>query len=199
MLQLIEAVPNFSEGRRPQVVQALVQAIQVPGVLLFDYSSDADHNRSVLTVVGPPQAVLAGLLQAVRVAAEHINLFEHRGEHPRIGATDVVPLVPVQGITLEECVALAEQLGRRIGDELELPVYLYAAARPPARTQAPAGHPPGGVRGAGRDHRAARACARLWPGTGGAGGAVVVGARPFLVAYNVYLHSANVEIAKGDR
>jgi glutamate formiminotransferase len=196
MLQLVEAVPNFSEGRRPEVVQALVEAIQVPGVLLLDFSSDWDHNRSVLTVAGPPQAVLAGLLQAVRVAAEQINLFEHRGEHPRIGATDVVPIVPVQGITLEECVALAEQLGRQIGDELQLPVYLYAAAaRRPERKRLPdirQGEFEALVETIGQPERAPD----FGPALVGPAGAVVVGARPFLVAYNVYLHSDNVEIAK---
>lgn len=196
MLQLIESVPNFSEGRRPEVIQALVQAIQVPGVLLLDSSSDADHNRSVLTVVGPPQAVLAGLMQAVRVAARQINLFEHRGEHPRIGATDVVPLVPIQGITLEECVTLADQLGRQIGAELELPVYLYAAAaRRPERRRLPdirQGEFEGLVQTIGQPERAPD----FGPARIGPAGAVVVGARPFLVAYNVYLQTGNVEIAK---
>jgi glutamate formiminotransferase len=196
MLQLIESVPNFSEGRRPQVVQALVEAIQAPGVLLLDYSSDADHNRSVLTVVGPPQAVLSGLLQAVRVAAQHINLFEHRGEHPRIGATDVVPLVPIQGITLEECVTLAEQLGRQIAGELQLPVYLYAAAaRRPERRRLPdirQGEFEELVQTIGQPERAPD----FGPAQVGPAGAVVVGARPFLVAYNVYLHTENVEIAR---
>ncbi len=196
MLQLIESVPNFSEGRRPEVIQALVQAIQVPGVLLLDYSSDADHNRSVLTVVGPPQAVLAGLMQAVRVAARQINLFEHRGEHPRIGATDVVPLVPIQGITLEECVTLADQFGRQIGEELELPVYLYAAAaRRPERRRLPdirQGEFEGLVQTIGQPERAPD----FGPARVGPAGAVVVGARPFLVAYNVYLQTGNVEIAK---
>ncbi len=196
MPQLIESVPNFSEGRRPEVIQALVQAIQVPGVLLLDYSSAAAHNRSVLTVVGPPQAVLAGLMQAVRVAASQINLFEHRGEHPRIGATDVVPLVPIQGITLEECVTLADQLGRQIGAELELPVYLYAAAaRRPERRRLPdirQGEFEGLVQTIGQPERAPD----FGPARVGPAGAVVVGARPFLVAYNVYLQTGNVEIAK---
>ena len=196
MLKLIESVPNFSEGRRPEVIAALVQAIQAPGVLLLDYSSDADHNRSVLTVVGPPQAVLAGILQAVRVAAQQINLFEHHGEHPRIGAADVVPLVPIQGITLAECVALAEKLGQQIGEELDLPVYLFAAAaRRPERRRLPdirQGEFEGLVQSIGQPERAPD----FGPARVGPAGAVVVGARPFLVAYNVYLHTENVEIAK---
>ena len=196
MLQLIESVPNFSEGRRPEVIQALVQAIQVPGVLLLDYSSDADHNRSVLTVVGPPQAVLEGIMQAVRVATSRINLFEHKGEHPRIGATDVVPLVPIQGVSLEECVTLAEQLGGLIGQELELPVYLYAAAaRRPERRRLPdirQGEFEGLVQTIGQPER----IPDFGPARVGPAGAVVVGARPFLVAYNVYLQTGNVDIAK---
>lgn len=196
MPQLIEAVPNFSEGRRPEVVRALVQAIQTPGVMLLDYSSDWDHNRSVITIAGEPQAVLHGLLAAVRVAAEQINLFEQRGEHPRIGAADVVPLVPVQGITLAECVALAEQLGSRIGEALQLPVYLYAAAaRRPERRRLPdirQGEFEGLVQTIHLPERAPD----FGPARVGAAGAVVVGARPFLVAYNVYLHTSNVDVAK---
>ncbi len=196
MPSLIEAVPNFSEGRRPEIVQALVEAIQVPGVLLLDASSDWDHNRSVLTVVGPPLDVLAGLLQAVRVAAQQINLFEQRGEHPRIGAADVVPLAPVQDISLDECVALAEQLGQQIGEQLQLPVYLYAAAaHRPERRRLPdirQGEFEGLVQTIGLPERAPD----FGPATIGPAGAVVVGARPFLVAYNVYLQSADVAIAK---
>src|SRR5690606_17250660 len=97
---IVEAVPNFSEGRRTEVVAALVEAIQAPGVYLLDHSSDWDHNRSVLTVAGAPEAVVEGLFRAVRAASLLINLFEHRGAHPRMGAADVVPLVPIQGITL---------------------------------------------------------------------------------------------------
>ena len=196
MSQLIEAVPNFSEGRRPEVVQALVQAIQTPGVLLLDYSSDWDHNRSVLTVAGEPQAVLRGLLAAVRVAAEQINLFEQRGAHPRIGAADVVPLVPVQGITLAECVALAEELGSRIGEELQLPVYLYAAAaRRPERRRLPDIRQ-GGFAARVQSIDQPQRAPDFGPARVGPAGAVVVGARPFLVAYNVYLHTPDVEIAK---
>jgi glutamate formiminotransferase len=196
MQPIIEAVPNFSEGRRPEVVAALVAAIQAPGVLLLDHSSDPDHNRSVLTIAGSPPAVLEGLMAAVRVASERINLFEHRGEHPRIGAADVVPLVPIQGITLAECVTLAEGLGRRIGDELGLPVYLYAAAaRRPERVRLPdirQGEFEGLVQTIGEPQRAPD----FGPARVGPAGAVVVGARPFLVAYNVYLDTPNVELAK---
>jgi glutamate formiminotransferase len=103
-MSIIECVPNFSEGRRADVIQALVTAIQAPGVLLLDHSSDADHNRTVITVVGEPDAVLEGIFRATALAARTINLFEHRGEHPRLGATDVIPLVPISGVTLDECV-----------------------------------------------------------------------------------------------
>lgn len=196
MSQLIEAVPNFSEGRRAEVVEAIVQAIQAPGVLLLDRSSDADHNRSVVTVVGSPAAVVEGLFRAVAVAAAQIDLFQHRGEHPRLGAADVVPLVPIAGITLEECVALAHGLGQRIGAELGLPVYLYAAAatRPERRKL------PDIRRG---EFEGLLECIHLperapdyGPVRVGPAGAVVVGARPFLVAYNIYLGTDDVELAK---
>jgi glutamate formiminotransferase len=150
----------------------------------------------VLTIVGQPQAVLEGLLRAVRVATRRINLFEHKGEHPRIGASDVVPLVPVQGITLRECVTLAEQLGAQIAEELELPVYLYAAAtRRPERKRLPdirQGEFEGLRQTIGEDWRTPD----FGPARVGPAGAVVVGARPFLVAYNVYLQSDDVELAK---
>ncbi len=126
--QIIEAVPNFSDGRRPEVLDRILTAIRKPGVMLLDHSSDPDHNRSVVTIAGAPGSVLEGLFAAVEVAAREINLFEQTGVHPRIGATDVVPLIPLENCSLEECAELARRLGRRIGQELELPVYLYAAA-----------------------------------------------------------------------
>ncbi len=195
MPTLIEAVPNFSEGRRPEVVAAIVEAIQAPGVLLLDASSDADHNRSVVTVTGEPDAVLEGIFRAVTVAAERINLFEHRGEHPRLGATDVVPLVPIEGISLDECVELAQQLGARIGEELEIPVYLYAAAATrPERRRLPdirRGQFEALVESIHQPERAPD----FGPARVGPAGAVVVGARPFLVAYNIYLDSSDVDVA----
>lgn len=195
-MPIIESVPNFSEGRRPEVIAALVEAILAPGVLLLDQSSDVDHNRTVITVAGEPEAVLEGLFRAASIAAQKINLFEHRGEHPRIGATDVAPLVPIEGITLEECVSLAHQLGQRIGEELQLPVYLYAAAATrPERKRLPNIR-----RGEFEEllktiHLPERA-PDYGPAQVGPAGAVVVGARPFLVAYNIYLQTADVEIAQ---
>ena len=200
-MTLIEAVPNFSEGRRMDVVDAIAAAIQSPGVHLLHRTSDWDHNRSVLTVAGEPEAVLAGLFQAARVAAERIDLRQQResgarGVHPRLGATDVVPLVPIEGITLAECAALARRLGQRIGDELGLPVYLYAAAatRPERRNLAD-------VR-AGEYERLEEEIhlpqrqPDFGPAVVGPAGAVIVGARPFLIAFNVFLKSGDVTIAK---
>lgn len=193
---IIEAVPNFSEGRRPSVIAALVQAIQTPGVALLHQTSDWDHNRTVLTVAGPPDAVCAGLLRAVQVAAEQIDLFTHQGAHPRLGAADVVPLVPIQGITLAECAMLATELGRQIGTEFQLPVYLYAAAatRPERCNLAD-------VRRGEFEHllHEIHLPARqpdFGPARVGPAGAVIVGARQFLIAYNWFLTTADVQIAK---
>ncbi len=193
---IIESVPNFSEGRRPEVIQAIVEAIQTPGVLLLDHSSDWDHNRSVVTVVGPPAAVVEGVFRAVTVAAQHINLFEQRGEHPRIGAADVVPLIPIQGITLEECAALATELGRRIGEELGIPVYLYeaAATRPERRNLANIRK--GQFEALLQEISLPERTPDFGPALVGPAGATVVGARPFLIAYNFYLTSDDVEIAR---
>jgi glutamate formiminotransferase / 5-formyltetrahydrofolate cyclo-ligase len=193
---LIESVPNFSEGRRPQVIAAIVEAIQSPGVSLLNYSSDWDHNRSVVTVAGAPSNVLEGLFRAVRAAATLINLHEHRGEHPRMGAADVVPLVPLENITLEECAVLAQQLGKRIGDELQLPVYLYesAALRPERRYLANVRR--GEFEALQQEIHLEARTPDFGPARVGPAGAVIVGARPFLIAYNVYLGTSDVTIAK---
>jgi glutamate formiminotransferase len=193
---IIESAPNFSEGRRPDVVAALVQAIQYPGVLLLNYSSDWDHNRTVITIAGPPQAVIEGLLCAVRMAAEQIDLFTQQGVHPRLGATDVVPLIPIQKITLEECVELAQQLGQRIGTELALPVYLYeAAARQPERRNL-ADVRRGEFEQLVQEIHLPSRRPDYGPACVGSAGAVIVGARNFLIAYNVYLCTADVAVAK---
>ena len=195
--KLIECVPNFSEGRRPEVVSAIVDVMRGQGVTVLDVHSDAAHNRSVVTVVGSPEQVLEAAFAACREAARLIDMEQHRGEHPRIGATDVIPLVPFEGTSLDECVGWARQLGRRIGEELGIPVYLYgAAATRPDRVRLadvrrgeyeglkeaialPERHPDFGP-------------ARLHPRAG----AVAVGARPFLIAFNVNLACEDLGVAR---
>ncbi|MCJ7678574.1 MAG: glutamate formiminotransferase, partial [Anaerolineales bacterium] len=121
---LVECIPNFSEGRRLPVIDAIQQAIaSVPGVLVLDRHVDADHNRTVITFAGSPEGVSEAAFAAIRKASELIDLDQHSGEHPRIGATDVVPFVPLAGCTMDECVALARRLGERVAGELGIPVY----------------------------------------------------------------------------
>ncbi|HNR47575.1 MAG TPA: glutamate formiminotransferase, partial [Anaerolineaceae bacterium] len=130
---LVECIPNFSDARRPEVVEAILAAIQaVPGVHILDRHSDLDHNRTVVTFVGSPAAVEEAAYQGIARAAELIDLDHHTGEHPRMGAADVVPFVPIRDITMVECVEMARRLGKRVGDTLNIPVYLYeeAATRP---------------------------------------------------------------------
>jgi glutamate formiminotransferase len=195
-MQIIEAVPNFSEGRRMEVVDAIADAIQTPGVHLLHRTSDWDHNRSVLTVAGEPEAVLAGLFQAVRVAAECIDLRQQRGVHPRLGATDVAPLVPIEGIDLAGCVVLARRLGQRIGDELGLPVYLYeaAATRPERRNLADVRA--GEYEGLVAEIHLPQRQPDFGPAIVGPAGAVIVGARTFLIAFNVFLKSGDLAVAR---
>jgi len=133
LIPLVECIANYSEARRPEVVDAIAQSIMaVEGVRLLDRHSDLDHNRSVLTFVGPPAAVEQAAFASIALAAQLINMEEHRGEHPRIGATDVVPFVPLRDLSMQDCVEMARRLGRRVGEELHIPVYLYeeAAASP---------------------------------------------------------------------
>lgn len=193
---IIESVPNFSEGRRPAVIQALLTAIQAPGVMLLNWSSDYDHNRTVITVAGPPSTVLEGLLRATAVAAREIDLFTQRGVHPRLGATDVIPIVPYQNITLAECVQLAQTLGERIGTELELPVYLYeaAATRPERRNLADVRR--GEFEQLVTEITLPQRQPDYGPSRVGPAGAVIVGARPFLIAYNIFLQSSDLALAK---
>lgn len=195
---MIECIPNFSEGRRPEVVDAIAAAISaVPEATLLDQTLDADHNRSVITFAGPPEAVAEAAFQAVRRAAGLIDMTQHSGQHPRVGATDVLPFVPLGGATLDQCVALARSVGQRIGDELGIPVYLYeAAATRPERAALP------NLRKGeyeGLRHTIATDPARapdFGPAQLGTAGATIVGARQPLIAYNIYLHTADVEVAK---
>lgn len=195
---MIECIPNFSEGRRPEVVDAIAAAISaVPEATLLDQTLDADHNRSLITFAGPPEAVAEAAFQAVRRAAGLIDMTQHSGQHPRVGATDVLPFVPLGGATLDQCVALARSVGQRIGDELGIPVYLYeAAATRPERAALP-NLRKGEYEGL-RDTIVtdpARA-PDFGPAQLGTAGATIVGARQPLIAYNIYLNTADVEVAK---
>ncbi|MFN2120432.1 MAG: glutamate formimidoyltransferase [Anaerolineales bacterium] len=198
MSQLIECIPNFSEARRPEVVDKIAASIQsVDGARLLDRSSDLDHNRTVLTFAGPPAAVEEAAFRAIRQAAELIDLNQHKGEHPRIGATDVVPFVPLANVSVEECVLLARRLGERVGSELQIPVYLYEyAATRPERTNLE-NLRKGQFEGlreeiqSNPDRRPDFGPAKL-----GNAGATVIGARDPLIAFNAYLTTADVEVAK---
>src|SRR5437763_5242478 len=134
-MKLVECVPNFSEGRRPEVVAAIRDAIaSVEGVSVLDVSSDASHNRSVITFIAPVDVAVDAAFAGIKAAGERIDLCQHSGEHPRIGATDVVPFIPLEGSTMEDCIVLARQLGERVGRDLQIPVFLYErAATTPAR------------------------------------------------------------------
>ncbi len=199
-MKLIECVPNFSEGRDPAVVAAIRDAIaSVEGVAVLDVSSDASHHRSVITFVASHDVVAEAAFRGMREAAARIDLTRHQGEHPRIGATDVVPFIPLEGATMDDCVALARSLGARVAAELGIPVYLYerAAARPERENLADVRR--GEFEGLrdelpGNPKRAPDfGDARVHP----TAGATAIGARPFLVAYNVYLgDKANLPVAK---
>jgi len=198
MQPLVECVPNFSEGRRPEVLETIAAALRAhPSVQLLDIESDADHNRSVFTLVAPPQAMVPAMFDAIRTAATLINLDHHRGEHPRIGATDVVPFVPLRGTEMDECVALARELARRVGDELGIPVYLYerAASRPGCVNLADIRR--GEYEGLKAEIQTdPNRKPDFGPSQLGPAGAPVVGARPPLIAYNVFLTTGDVEVAR---
>ncbi|HEY9228679.1 MAG TPA: hypothetical protein VIP11_18635, partial [Gemmatimonadaceae bacterium] len=134
-MRLVECVPNFSEGRRPEIVNAIRDAIAaVSGVAVLDVSSDQSHNRTVITFVAPIENAVDAAFAGMRIAREKIDLNHHTGEHPRMGATDVVPFIPLEGSTMEDCIVLARTLGERVGRELEIPVFFYErAASTPAR------------------------------------------------------------------
>jgi glutamate formiminotransferase / 5-formyltetrahydrofolate cyclo-ligase len=195
---LIECVPNFSEGRDARRVEAIVSAMRVDGVHLLDWSMDADHNRSLVTVAGEPQAVVEAAVRAAGKASELIDLTRQEGLHPRIGAADVIPFVPISGIKLEQCVMLARQAGLEIWRRFGIPVYFYesAAARPDrANLDEVRRGQFEGLRDAVRKETARR------PDLGGpslhpTAGACAVGARKFLVAYNIRLDCADVAIAR---
>ncbi len=197
MNQIVECVPNFSNGRSPEIYNSIADEIQsVSHVHMLDVSADPDHNRTVITFVGTLEAVEEAAYRAIAKAAQLIDLDEHQGEHPRIGATDVCPFIPVHNVTMKECVALAKRVGQRVGEELGIAVYLYgkAATRPDREKlsvirkgeyelwkKEVATNPK-------REPDFGPAEPKPW-------GATVIGARPFLIAYNIYLNSDNVALA----
>ena len=195
---LVECVPNFSEGRDKAKVDAIVDAMKVPGVFLLDREMDADHNRCVITLVGEREAIQEAAIRGVGKAAELIDLTQHQGAHPRMGAADVVPFIPIEGVTLADCVAMAKHVGAEIAKRFKIPVYLYeAAATSPERQNLE--NIRRGQFEAIRDEIATNPARRPdfgEPRMHPTAGATVVGARKFLIAYNVFLNTADVEIAK---
>lgn len=199
MRTLVECVPNFSEGRDASKVEAIVEAIRsVPGVMILDREMDADHNRSVITFVGSRENVGEAVLRGVARAAELIDLTRHSGAHPRLGASDVIPFVPIEGVTLDDCVAIARQVGEEIWRRLQIPVYLYeaAATRPERRNLESIRRGQfEGLRGEiaqKEERRPDFGEPRVHP----TAGATVVGARKFLIAYNINLNTSDVRVAK---
>jgi glutamate formiminotransferase len=199
MKQLIECVPNFSEGRDSAKVDAIIAAMQsVESVHILDRESDADHNRSVVTLAGPPEAVAEAALRGAGKALELIDLTKHSGAHPRMGATDVLPFIPIEGVSIEDCMALARKTGRALWERYKIPVYFYeAAAQRPERTNLET------IRKGQFEGLLAEALKNpdRAPDLGGpalhpTAGATVVGARKFLIAYNINLNTPDIEIAK---
>lgn len=198
MARIVQCVPNFSEGKNKEVIEKIVEEIRImEDVKLLDYSMDKDHNRSVVTFVGEPEKVVEAAFNAVKVAAELIDMSTHKGEHPRMGATDVIPLVPISEVTMEECIEYSKKLGKRIGEELDIPVFLYEeSATSPHRVNLAK------VRKGQYEGMAEKLKEEEWQPDFGPNtlnvkaGVTAVGARAPLVAFNVNLDTDNIDIAK---
>jgi glutamate formiminotransferase len=197
-MPIVECVPNISEGRRPEVVETLVQSVRsVDGVRVLDASSDPAHNRSVLTLAGDPQALKTAVCALIAAAADRIDLRTHTGEHPRLGAVDVVPFVPIEGVTMADCVALAKATAADVASRFQIPVFLYEeAASSPARRNLE------DIRRGEFEGLAAKMASPEWAPDFGpsqphpALGAIVVGARMPLIAFNINLATDRLEVAK---
>ncbi len=197
MNQVVECVPNFSEGRNAKTIEEIAQSIRnIHNVKLLSVEPDKDYNRTVVTFVGEPFAVVEAAFQATRTAAERINMRSHKGEHPRMGATDVVPFIPISGVTMDDCVKLANDYGKRVASELKIPIYLYeAAARTPQRRNL------ADIRKGEYEGLAEKLNNPEWKPDYGeavfnaASGATVTGARKFLIAYNVNLNTPDDKLA----
>jgi glutamate formiminotransferase len=195
---LVECVPNFSEGRDPAKVDAIVEAMKIPGVYLLDREMDSDHNRCVITLAGEREAIQEAAIRGVGKAAELIDLTKHQGAHPRMGAADVVPFIPIDGVTIEDCVAMARHVGAEISKRFQIPVYLYEAAAAAPERQNLENIRRGQFEGIRAEiaTNPARKPDFGEPRVHPTAGATVVGARKFLVAYNVFLNTPDVDIAK---
>ena len=198
MAKIIESIPNISEGRNQEVIEACVDQIRnTPGCTLLDYSSDETHNRSVITYMGSPEACEEASVKLAKKAVELIDLTKHEGGHPRMGCVDVMPFVPLKDVTVEECVELSKRVGERIAAEADLPVFLYEDSATAKHRQNLAKIRKGQFEGMAEKVKEEKWC----PDFGGArihptGGVVAVGARPPLIAFNINLATDNVEIAK---
>ena len=199
MNHIVECVPNFSDGRRPETVRRLSEAIEsVESAVVLGTHMDPDHNRSVITFVASPENVVEAAVRAVALASKLIDLRQHTGQHPRLGATDVLPFVPVRGVTMEECVALAHEAGRRIARELSIPVYFYeSSALRPDRVNLE------NVRRQGFEELREqigidpeRAPDVGEPRIHETAGAIAIGARPFLIAFNINLRTNDISLAR---
>src|SRR5512140_1050279 len=197
-MSLVECVPNFSEGRDKAKVDAIIDAMKVPGVWLLDREMDADHNRCVITLVGDREAIAEAAIRGVGKAAELIDLTRHQGAHPRMGAADVIPFIPIEGVTLDDCVTIARKVGEEIWKRYQIPIYFYEAAATRPERVGLENIRRGQFEGI-RDEIATKperkpdiGEARVHP----TAGATVVGARKFLIAYNVFLNTTDVDIAK---
>src|ERR1700729_318050 len=198
MSTLVECVPNFSEGRDKSKVDAIIDAMKIPGVYLLDRESDTDHNRSVITLVGEREAIQEAAIRGVGKASEMIDLNVHQGSHPRMGAADVVPFIPIDGVTIEDCIAMARHVGEQIWKRYQIPVYLYESAATMPERQNLENIRRGQFQGI-RDDIATNPARRRGfgdPRLHSTAGATVVGARKFLIAYNVFLSTPDVDIAK---
>jgi glutamate formiminotransferase len=194
---LVECVPNFSEGRRVAVVDEIAGAITHAGAHVLDRQMDPDHNRSVITFAAEPWVAERAAFDSIQTAARLISLETHQGEHPRIGATDVVPFVPLRGVTMDDCVAMARRLGARVGSELNIPVYMYAAAAVRAERQDLANIRRGEYESLKKTIASDLARAPDYgPRQVGPAGAVAIGARDFLIAFNVNLATSDLKIAQ---
>lgn len=195
--KLVECVPNFSEGRNKEVIESIVDEVRkTEGVKLLDYSSDKDHNRSVVTFLGAPEKVQEAAFKSIKKAAELIDMRNHKGAHPRMGATDVVPFIPIKDVTTEECVEISKKLGKKVGEELKIPVYLYEDAATSEERRNLAAIRKGQYEGFFEKIKQPEWKPDFGPCEMNVkSGATVIGARFPLVAYNVNLGTDNIEIA----